>query len=1079
MRRLLPAGTLLVLVSAAACKDGGGTSVPNPGGGVTVASVTVAPDTPLVTIGTSLPLIARANDASGAAVAGATFTWSSADTSIATVDGSGVVTGRRIGVTVVSARASSVVGRTYITVVAGGRDSAVVVGTSATVVQTGFGSTVTIPAGALPPGSMVVLDTVAGGGDDQLGGELRLTLTAPAASSAYRAEASGSGGSPSIVLRVRSRISATAGAIASHLFFNVVDRDDTARSVGLPPDSARQWTDPAGRSFVEETVHLPLTTDAPSGSLSSRLSIHLSIFDTECTDADVWQLANHAVSSGGDRIPIVLIHGWSPDPMSGATTCRGVKKLDPAKETWSRLVNIINAPVGGLHDEYEVWVYRYPAFMSVAANASHLAALLQQNGLISRRPVLVAHSMGGLVAARYMVDNDGGNVRQLVTLGTPFRGSPLAVKPDLTVEQNSAYKSCMKSAASLVSRGWVDAEQLAIPHALDTPGAHDLREPGLAGDLTPHAGVFAPRLATVRGQVDWTEIGKNSGHTRELIAGGCTLAALSRVPNDGIVPDESASAFGTELVSPPHGVDHIQLTEADATMDALVGDLLVLYARSLVPAAVSAAFGDGQTGAPGQQVGDIGARVTDAHGTPIPGVQVSFAVTAGGGTVAAGPLVTGDDGVARSGWILGPAPGANAATATVLGHAELHVTFHATASGTVQPTVTPHTLSVGGGHACAIDVNGDAWCWGVNRSGQVGDGTNADAATPHRVSGDLKFRSIAAGGMHTCAITTSGAMYCWGEASDGQIGNGTNVNSPTPVHVASDSQFVDVAAGASHTCGVASGGHVLCWGFNRIGQLGIGVQTEDELSPRLAETSVLFVSVAVGTTHTCGLSRSGLAFCWGMGGLGQLGVQSVAGQCFIPAGTMPCSTVPVPVEGHHVFTSLTAGGDHACGLALEGMYCWGSTPGTYVGQSYGLGDGTQSNSFTPIPVASGISSSVIDAGLKHTCAIGAARKGWCWGQNLHGQLGDATQTDQTSPDSLVGNHAWTAISAGDVATCGLTAAGEVWCWGYRYYGGYVGDGTNGGTLLPARATLPTSIAQPVAALRSRPATPSFVRRRRR
>jgi alpha-tubulin suppressor-like RCC1 family protein len=84
-------------------------------------------------------------------------------------------------------------------------------------------------------------------------------------------------------------------------------------------------------------------------------------------------------------------------------------------------------------------------------------------------------------------------------------------------------------------------------------------------------------------------------------------------------------------------------------------------------------------------------------------------------------------------------------------------------------------------HSCALTGNGDAYCWGRNSYGQLGDATTLDRTTPVKVAGGLTFATIQANGAHTCGTTTSGATYCWGNNSDGQVGDGTTVDRPQPV----------------------------------------------------------------------------------------------------------------------------------------------------------------------------------------------------------------------------------------------------------------------------------------------------------
>ena len=79
--------------------------------------------------------------------------------------------------------------------------------------------------------------------------------------------------------------------------------------------------------------------------------------------------------------------------------------------------------------------------------------------------------------------------------------------------------------------------------------------------------------------------------------------------------------------------------------------------------------GDGQTGLAGFGVNTRPAvRVVNASNVPLAGAAVTFAVTAGGGSVTGATHVTGADGIARVGkWILGPALGPNGLTATATG----------------------------------------------------------------------------------------------------------------------------------------------------------------------------------------------------------------------------------------------------------------------------------------------------------------------------------------------------------------------------------------------------------------------------
>ena len=82
-----------------------------------------------------------------------------------------------------------------------------------------------------------------------------------------------------------------------------------------------------------------------------------------------------------------------------------------------------------------------------------------------------------------------------------------------------------------------------------------------------------------------------------------------------------------------------------------------------------------------------------------------------------------------------------------------------------------HGVSAGAHHACALDDNSTAWCWGAGLYGQLGNGSSVQvAATPQPVTQGRQYRAIAAGLNHTCAIGTDNHIYCWGQVNFRQLG---------------------------------------------------------------------------------------------------------------------------------------------------------------------------------------------------------------------------------------------------------------------------------------------------------------------
>jgi len=223
-------------------------------------------------------------------------------------------------------------------------------------------------------------------------------------------------------------------------------------------------------------------------------------------------------------------------------------------------------------------------------------------------------------------------------------------------------------------------------------------------------------------------------------------------------------------------------------------------------------------------------------------------------------------------------------------------------------------LAVGVQLTCG--VSSTPYCWGSNANGAIGNGSDTNSAVPTAVSGGLVLTVIATSGYHVCGLTAAGAAYCWGDNSYGALGDGSQVASRVPVSVTGGHAFTAVVTGDQHTCGLTASGTAYCWGDNTFGQLGCSIVTcgLGSSSPFLVSGNLLFTQLAAGDWHTCGLTSSGTAYCWGDNSYGQLGDPAV-GWWFAE---------PTPVYGNLAFTALAAGGEHTCGLRQQGdVYCWG------------------------------------------------------------------------------------------------------------------------------------------------------------
>src|SRR5256885_10674864 len=92
---------------------------------IPVATVSVSPATGSIQQGQTVQLTATLKDANGNTLSGRVVTWSSSNTSVATVSGSGLVSGVTIGSATISAMSEGKTGTASITVTAPSRGAPV------------------------------------------------------------------------------------------------------------------------------------------------------------------------------------------------------------------------------------------------------------------------------------------------------------------------------------------------------------------------------------------------------------------------------------------------------------------------------------------------------------------------------------------------------------------------------------------------------------------------------------------------------------------------------------------------------------------------------------------------------------------------------------------------------------------------------------------------------------------------------------------------------------------------------------------------------------------------------------------
>ena len=340
------------------------------------------------------------------------------------------------------------------------------------------------------------------------------------------------------------------------------------------------------------------------------------------------------------------------------------------------------------------------------------------------------------------------------------------------------------------------------------------------------------------------------------------------------------------------------------------------------------------------------------------------------------------------------------------------------------------SISVGAYNNCALEKNThNAYCWGYNSSGQLGNGTTTNSKIPvpvKSVSGDYcKFNSISAAsgcspatgtpyGNHTCGLDSSGYAWCWGDNASGQLGDGTTTNRVNPVKV-SGHIFTSISAGGYQTCAIDTSGYAWCWGYNGNGQLGDGTTTNRVNPVKVVDADgnpYIFTSISTKSAYTCALDTAGKAWCWGDNVKGTLG-NIINLYVFNPvevvdSGGNPYSFKFLSKWVYNQQTPQIYGIDYS-----NSVWSWGVNPSKF----------TAANGYNLNFIESGYYSNA-------SCALDPSGKAYCWGPNNFGQLGSGNNSSYGSPNAVVGNHTFSALSCyGTGSVLALDTSNQVWQWG--------------------------------------------------
>ncbi len=332
-------------------------------------------------------------------------------------------------------------------------------------------------------------------------------------------------------------------------------------------------------------------------------------------------------------------------------------------------------------------------------------------------------------------------------------------------------------------------------------------------------------------------------------------------------------------------------------------------------------------------------------------------------------------------------------------------------------------VSAGYAHSLALGSDGNVYAWGYNYYGQLGDGTTTERHAPVRVKtpdrkaypdlpADFTYLQVSAGGDHSLALGSDGNAYAWGHNTYGQLGNGTRDDKHAPVRVKTpdrntypdlpaDFTYLQVSAGTSYSLALGSDGNAYAWGYNGDGRLGDGtgssrhapvrVKTPDRKTYPDLPADFTYVQVSAGFSHSLAVGSDGNVYAWGYNGFGQLGNNSSGGYSFVPVRVRDPANPTDKNKGLKA-AQVSARYSHSLAIGSDGYaYAWGA------GATGRLGNGTTSTSYVPVRVrdpanpgnaSKGLQATQVSGGGDHSLAVGSDGNAYAWGSNRYGQLGN-------------------------------------------------------------------------------------------